>query len=360
MLLYPADEMAGMDEIVENDIWVFPNPKAGSKARHYEKDMRSRLGTDHINYYTSTSREDLRRMISWLAAKAEKNQTYIMAIVVGGDGTFHDTVNSDGDLGRIIFGYTDGGTSGDYLRTLNIKKHSRMCNLIDALRDNRVPLEERVKLVDMIRISYSLGDEEKSVKGLNLFSTGFDGEVCKKVNESATDGGVKKKMGFIPASLKVLKKYVPLEIEYIINGETKKKDVAKKVLSFIFINGQCAGSDMKYNPHGEIDDGLAECLIAQYSSKNKVKMDIIRLAFHVKYLRDNKIVDSPPLVDRYNRYGVRYVDKIQSMDLRIMNPEAAKEAYFESDGEHYQYEPTKPLHLEIMPKAIHVLHVPDN
>ena len=346
------------DEIIENGIKVIINPKAGSHARHVERDMRHRLSTDHVNYYISTSKQDIMQMVSQFAAEAKKRQTHTLVLPVGGDGTYHDAINADGDLDELIFGFTDSGSSGDYLRTLNTKKHSRMCKHINALREKKVPLEERVKLADMIKISYNLGDEEKSINGLNIFSIGFDGEVCKKVNSSVLQGGIKKKLGFVPASLQVLKDYVPLEIGYSINGEPDKKKVAKDVLSFILIIGQYAAGAMKYNPHGEIDDELAECLIAKYSSKKKVKLDIIRLAFHIKLLRDNKIVDSLPQANGYNKYGIMYLDKVKSAELKINNPEADKEYYFESDGEHYQYEPSRPLHLEVVSKAIKVLHVP--
>ena len=361
-----------IEEIRENGIHVLFNPKAGSHAGDIIKDTLYRFGTDHINYHIPSSKQDFKKMISWLAAEAEKRQTYIMIIIVGGDGTYHDTVNATGNLGRLILGLTDGGSSSDYTRTLGIKKYHRMCNLVNALIDNEVSLEERVKLADMIKISYNLGDEEKSINGLNLFSIGFDGEVCKKTNSSAIQGGIKKKLGYIPASIQVLRNYVPLDIEYIINGEPDSKDVAKNVLSFVLINGQYAASGMQYNPYGRVDDEKLECVIAQYSSKKNEKKDlpksafqmlkpafqVVRLAFHIKVLKDNKIVDSLPGESGYNKYGVKYLDGIKSMELKIINPEVGKESYFESDGEHYQYEPTHPLQIEVMPKAIHVLHVP--
>lgn len=349
--------LSSIEEIRENGIYVLFNPRAGSNSEHIKKSIKRELGTHHVNYYETTSRQDLRQMISWLAAEAKRKQTNFLVLPVGGDGTYHDTINTDESLDGLILGFTDGGSSGDYLRTLGIKKHVRMCELITALRDKKIPLEERVKLADMMKISYGLGDEQKSVNALNIFSLGFDGEVCKKVNCSVLQGGIKKKLGFIPAALQVLKDYVPLQVQYRINGELQE-NIAENVLSLITIIGQYAAGGMKYNPRGKVDDGLAECLIAQYSSKDKVKRDIIRLAFHIKLLRDNKVVDSLPLGDGYNQFGIRYSDNIKSAELRIINPDSGKESYFETDGEHYQFNPAKPLHLEVMPKALRVLYLP--
>lgn len=346
-----------IEEVVENGIWVLFNSKAGSNSERTKNSIKHMLGKDHVNYYDTASKQDLRQMVSWLAEKAKKNNTSILVVPVGGDGTYHDTINIDESLDELILGFTDGGSSGDYLRSLNTKNRSRMGKLINMLRKREIPLEERVKLADMMKISYGLGDEQKSVNALNIFSLGFDGEVCKKVNCSVLQGGIKKKLGFIPAALQVLKGYVPLQVQYRINGELQE-NIAENVLSLITIIGQYAAGGMKYNPRGKVDDGLAECLIAQYSSKDKVKRDIIRLAFHIKLLRDNKVVDSLPLGDGYNKFGIRYSDNIKSAELRIINPDSGKESYFETDGEHYQFNPGKPLHLEVMPKALRVLYIP--
>jgi diacylglycerol kinase family enzyme len=355
MHLTNLDEVIDLDEIIENDIWALFNPKAGSHARRIEKDARESLGTDHVNYYVSSSKEDLTRMVSWLAAEAEKKQSAIMVLIFAGDGGYNDAINASGDLKRLIFGFTAGGSSSDFARTLNMKKSHKTCKLINALRYKKIALEERVKPIDLIRISYTADNQEKVVKALNLFSMGFDGEVCKLVNSSAKNGGARKKTGFIPASLKVLKYYVPLEINYAINNDPERNDIAaKNVLTFTIINGRYAASGMNYNPYFEVSDGFVEAIIAKHRSK----LSLINRIVHLKFLQDNQHIDSLPGKDGYNRLGIRYEDKINSIALQVTNAAGKNEDYFETDGEHHKYDIQQPVRLQVLHHATNALYIP--
>jgi diacylglycerol kinase family enzyme len=342
-----------LEEIIENDIWVIINPNAGKRSKQVEKDLRQILGMDHINYYLSNSKQDITQMVSWLADKAEKRQSTIMVLVVGGDGTYSDAINASGNLKRLIFGFSDGGTSSDFARSLNTKTRHRTGNLVNALRENEAALEEHVKPIDLIRVNYKEDNQQKELRALNLFSTGFDGEVCKIVNESVETGGIKKKAGFVSVAKKVLKHYNPLDIEYILNDDLTKK-TALDVLTFVLINGRYAGSGINYNPYFDVSDGYIEGMIA----KKRGTLDMLNMAFHMKVLQDNRHIDLPPIKDGYNRLGVRYEDKINSITLQVTNAGEKKEGYFETDGEHQRYNPQHPVKIEVLPQATNALYVP--
>jgi diacylglycerol kinase family enzyme len=343
-----------LEEIIENDIWVIINPKAGKRSKDVEDDLRHILGMDHINYYLSNSKQDITQMVSWLAEKAEKKQSTIMVLIVGGDGTYGDAINASGDLKRLIFGFTDGGTSSDFARSLNTKTRHRTGNLVNALRENEVALEEHVKPIDLLRVSYTEDDREKELRALNLFSTGFDGEVCKIVNESVETGGIKKKAGFVSVAKRVLKHYSPLDIDYFINNDLVRKVTARDVLTFVLINGRYAGSGINYNPYFDVSDGYIEGIIA----KKRGTLDLLNMAFHMKVLQDNRHIDLPPVKDGYNRLGVRYEDKISTITLKVTNANGKKEGYFETDGEHQRYNPQQPVKIEVLHHATNALYVP--
>jgi diacylglycerol kinase family enzyme len=343
-----------LDEIIENGIYVIVNPKAGRRAHHIEKEMRQRLGTDHINYYISSSKEDITKMVSWLAAEAEKKQSTILVILVGGDGTYGDAINAEGDLSRLILGTADGGSSSDFAKTLNMKRPCRTCNLINALLDGEVALEDCIKPVDLMRINYTAGNQGKMIKALNLFSMGFDGEICKLVNDSVKVGGVKKKKSFVSAAIKVLKHYSPIDVEYTINNDPSRHGVAKNVLTYVVMHGEFAASGMRYNPYFKLGDGFAEAIIA----KHRNVPSLLRRIFHIKVLKDSQHIDLPPGKEGYNRLGIRYEDKISSINLQVLNANMDKENYFETDGEHHSYDPNYPVKIEVLPKATSALYIP--
>lgn len=343
-----------LEEIIENGIRVIINPKAGKRSKNVEDDLRHLLGMDHINYYLSNSKQDITEMVSSFADKAEKKQSTIMVLIVGGDGTYSDAINASGNLKKLIFGFTDGGTSSDFARSLNTKTRHRTGNLVNALRDDEVALEEHVKPIDLLRVSYTEDDQGKELRALNLFSTGFDGEVCKIVNESVETGGIKKKAGFVSVAKRVLKHYSPLNIDYVINNDLAGKVTARDVLTFVLINGRYAGSGINYNPYFDLSDGYIEGMIA----KKRGTLDLLNMAFHMKVLQDNRHIDLPPVKDGYNRLGVRYENKINSITLQVTNADGKKEGYFETDGEHQRYNPQHPVKIEVLPQATNALYVP--
>ena len=342
------------EEIIENSIQVIVNPKAGRRAHHIEKETRQRLGTDHINYYVSSSKEDLTRRVSWLAAEAEKKQSVILVIVVAGDGGYGDAINAEGDLSRLIFVFGDGGTSSDFAKTLNMKRPYRSCNLVNALRDGEITLEDCIKPIDLMRINYTAGNQEKTIKALNLFSMGFDGEICKMVNDSVKIKGVKKKKSFVSAAIKVLKHYAPIDVEYTINNDSSRHGVAKNVLTYVVMHGEFAASGMRYNPYFQLGDGFAEAIIA----KHRDVLSLLTRIIHIKVLKDRQHIDLPPGKEGYNRLDIRYEDKISSINLQVLNANAGKEDYFETDGEHHSYDPNYPIKIEILPKATSALYIP--
>jgi len=342
-----------LDEIISNNIWVVMNPNAGSKFKRREKDIHERLGTDHIQYYMSTGKEDVKRIISWLAGEAEKRQSNILVLVVGGDGTYCDAINAKGGLSRLIFGFTDSGTSSDYARTLHLRKHKKMCKLVNSILGGEVILEELVKPIDLIGVDY---DQNKSVKALNLFSIGFDGDVCKLVNDSYTEGGVKKKTSFVKASIQVLKDYKPINVIYEINNEPERCALVNDVLTLTVISGRYAASGMNYNPYGRVDDGALECLIAKHRSIP----DLLRRIFHIKVLKDKQHIDSPADESGFNKLGIRYENNIQAMSLKIEKPKEKDDFYLNVDGESQLVENTKHIiNIRVLPKAINAIYLPD-
>jgi diacylglycerol kinase family enzyme len=343
-----------LDEIVKNNIYVILNPKAGNRALQNQREARERLGTNHIIYYVSSSKEDLIKMVSWLAAEAEKKQSVILVLIVAGDGGYDDAINAEGDLSRLILGITDAGSSSDFAKTLNMRRFCRTFNLINALLEGEVNLEDCIKPIDLMRISYTAGNQEKATKALNLFSMGFDGEICKLVNDSAKVGGVKKKKSFVSAAIKVLKHYAPIDVEYTINNDSSRHGIAKNVLTYVVMHGEFAASGMRYNPYFELGDGFAEAIIAKHRSIPS----LLTRVFHLKVLKDSQHIDSPPGKDGYNSLGIRHESMISSINLQVLNVNGKGHDYFETDGEHHCYDPAYPLRLEVLPKATTALYIP--
>ncbi|HJX06109.1 MAG TPA: diacylglycerol kinase family protein [Candidatus Nanoarchaeia archaeon] len=363
-----------LEELLSEKIMVVQNPRAGSKAKKIRQDIAKRLGNEHFNYVFSEKKGDITRIVSDRIAEAEKKGKKAMIMVVGGDGTYNEAVNANGDFSRVLFAFVDGGTSSDFARSLNLRSSLKACNLVNKIMQKRVYLEDYVKASDLIKVSYDIENGKdakgrivvescKQVRALNLFSMGFDGAVCQRVNERYKTGGLLKKNIFLEEAIKVLKEYKPMEIVYSINDNTSKGNVIEDVLSLPVLNGVYAASGMKYNPYGEIDDGLLEALIVQKVRKRRIPsiLRIVNLAWHIMILKDSKLVDAKPEEKGYNKYKVKYIDQIERIEMNILNADENKPYYFNVDGEDHKLDnPGGAVIVENLAKRINVLYSPES
>ena len=349
-----------LDELLE-EIPVIRNPVAGSNSKKFERFLQDRLLQDRIKYYETNGKGDAGRILSERIAEAEKTNKKLMALIVGGDGTYNDAVNAKGDLSRVIFVPIPGGTSSDIARSLNLNNTVRTCNILTKVFEGDEDINDYVKPMDILGVKY---DEGKEVKAMNMFSLGFDGMLCKEVNTSRKKGGFGNKNIYVKKTLEIMKekRYEPVRIKYTLNNiyplnnTISKTAFADDILMLTIINTRCAGGGMNYNPYFSINDGALEGFLV----KNMGLKEASKLIWHVLLKKDDAHIISLRDIDGFNRFNVNYMPGIESARINIQDVDKKQEYYFNVDGEHQLLEhPELPVDVKVLPKATNVLYLPN-
>lgn len=341
-----------IDDLFE-EVPIIINPVAGADYKKFHKEMETRLGNDRFGYYVTQAKGDATKFVSEKLALAERADKKLMVLVAGGDGMYNEVVNAEGDISRVIFVPIPSGTSSDFARTLNLNKTGRSCNLLNKIFDGKEYLGDYVTSIDLINVSY---DHGKQVNAVNMFSVGFDGMLCKEVNESRKKGGFGKKNIFVKKAIEILKekKYSPIHMGYVLNNDPDKADVVDDVLMFTLINGRYAGSGMNYNPDFILNDSSLEGLLV----KNMTLSQALKLIGHVLVKKDDEHIKAKKGPGGFNRFGVNYLPGIESALINIFCVKDEQDYYFNVDGEHHKLEsPAADINVKVLPNATNVLYM---
>ncbi|MBN2459643.1 hypothetical protein JXB28_05135 [Candidatus Woesearchaeota archaeon] len=336
-----------------DEVPIIINPVAGADYKKFHREMEKRLGNDRFGYYITQAKGDATRIAGEKLALAEKAGKKLMLLAAGGDGMYNEVVNADADLSRMVFVPIPSGTSSDVARNLHLTNTGRTCNLLNKIFDGEEHLGDYVTGLDLINVSY---DKGKQVRAINLFSVGFDGMLCKEVNESRKKGGFGKKNIFVTKAVELMKnkKYSPIHIGYIVNNGHEKADTIDNILLFTIITGRYAGSGMNYNPDSILNDGLVEGLLV----KNMKLKPAMKLIGHVLFKKDNVHIRAKKDSKGFNRLGVNYLPGIESCLINILYEKAGQDYYFNVDGEHHRLEhPAAEIRIKVLPKATNSLYL---
>lgn len=301
------------------------NPVAGrGKTKQLLTDVKNYLNSVNINFkLVETSKPgDINRIL-----KNEKDH-FDRIIVIGGDGTMHELINSEKIQNKIL-GVLPTGSGNDFAFTLGLKKNIK--------KDLETLLNKKTLSLD---IGFAEVTEFSGKKFSFLFANslgiGFDAEVADSV----------KKINFIRGLfLYLLGVFITLKnYRYrtlsIITNDVKLKD---KFFMVSIGNGQTAGGGFKLTPLANPVDGLLDVCLVKKISKLKV-LRILPLAILGKHIKNKSIIylktdilfveSSDPIFIHAD--GEIITDQMKSLKVKILN----KYAHFITDGVAYANEKT--------------------
>lgn len=123
-------------------------------------------------------------------------------IVVGGDGTLHETINGFSDFDKVALGVIPCGTGNDFAAALNVPE--------DPVKAVDIILEETPKFTDFMQMP--------TVRGLNIIGTGIDVDVLKYYAAAKK----KTKLTYTKCLIKALAKFKYLNFAASADGGEKK------------------------------------------------------------------------------------------------------------------------------------------
>ncbi len=244
-----------------------------------------------------------------------------MIVAVGGDGTMNEVVNGffDGDdpvAESPILGLLPSGTGGDFRKTWGLSREPE-----DALRKLR---HGTLRPVDVGRIRWTEGGQEKQRYFANIASFGMSAVVSRKVNESSKLLG--GRLSFLKASVRALLEYrrgpVALTLD---DGEPTTTDLTVGAVCI----GRYFGGGMMVGARAEPGDGLFDVVTMSMTKLDLARMTSIYRGRHL----DNPRVDC--------RRATR-VRAEANGDGRV---------YIEADGEVFGHLPAR---FELVPAAYRI------
>ena len=175
-------------------------------------------------------------------------------IVLGGDGTLHDTLNSFVDFDNNYLGIIPLGTGNDFAAAAGIPT--------DIKKAAKLITTTTPRPVDYIEFNNGL-------RSLNAFGTGIDVDVLQR----AYAGKSAKRSKYLRAFIVCLLKFKSHNFTVRYNGVEEKHFGLIAAVG----NGRQIGGGIKLFPDAKIDDGYLDLCIVDFVSKPKLLGAFLKL-----------------------------------------------------------------------------------
>jgi len=172
-------------------------------------------------------------------------------VVVGGDGSVHETVNglvASGRSQEVELAVLPRGTGKDFVRSMRIPKD--LPSAIDIARAGRV------RTIDVGRASFVAWDGSQAEAFFaNFAGAGISGAIARRANASSKAAG--GRVSFLWATVAVFSRWRSAAMTATV-GETRRTGQMFEVLA---MNGDYAAGGMWVTPEAVPDDGSLDVLL---------------------------------------------------------------------------------------------------
>ena len=235
-------------------------------------------------------------------------------IIIGGDGTFHETINgmlNRLDKKKIPIGIIPGGSGNSFMMDLN---------LTDPIKATNAIINLKTKSIDVTKIHM----QKELLYSINLIGWGM-----------VTDVGIRSEnYRFIGPA-----RYTIASIIEIIFKKTRKalleindKKIQQEFTFIVACNSMNIGKGMKMAPKAKIDDGLIDVITVDGNIKRKRLLSVLPKLFTGEHIHE-------PEVNYYqtNKFSITSDNKdLLNIDGEIIG--------------------STPFKVEIIPKAIKIFN----
>ena len=265
--------------------YIIVNPRAGSgKTLSGWTEAERRLlergvpFTSVFTRYKSHARE--------LAQQAARDG-YRRFMAAGGDGTVHEMfcgildfcIATGTPAEEFLLGNIPIGSGNDWLRSLDVPR--------DIETAVRLVSEGASRMQDVVSVTNSEG---KVCCMANIGGTGFDSQVCERVN-ARKERGHRSKWIYLTSLIVTILKLKRLNVEVSGDGEVL---YSGPCFSVAFGNGRYSGGGMLQTAAAVMDDGLVDVMVVPV-------MPLLRIARELHRLFDGTTPQSSSLIYRQCR-----------------------------------------------------------
>lgn len=231
------------------------NPVAGGKnGKKMLKNLSliiNRLKEKNVAYkiFKTEKRGDATRLTQEIIKSGADN-----VVVVGGDGTLHETINGFSNFDKVALGIIPCGTGNDFAAALKIPENP--VKAVDII------LEEQPKFTDFMQMP--------TVRGLNIIGMGIDVDVLKYYAAAKK----KTKLTYTKCLIKALAKFKCIDFSaQTDDGETIKYNSFMACVA----NGYRYGGGIPVCPTATPTDNKLDFLAVKNLSKLKMIFAFIKL-----------------------------------------------------------------------------------
>jgi len=205
----------------------------------------------------------------------ENKQIFDRFIIVGGDGTAHDLINSK-SITDVICGIIPTGSGNDYAMTLKMKK---------SLEENlEVILKDNVSHLDIGFAEIENQDGRKLIaKFANSIGIGFDAAVAAGAQSITFISGLPLYL------LSVFKNVISYQMTHftVDADDFKYSDIAFMLAVGI---GKTAGGGFRLTPDAEADDGLLDFCLIKKVNKLEAVINLLPRAIIGKHINSFRVI----------------------------------------------------------------------
>ena len=229
-------------------IIINPASRSGKGQKLWEEIVRPYLAQERIDYIPYFS--DKPGEVAELARKLTQDATAerpINLIILGGDGTFNETVQGIRDFSAVILGYIPTGSSNDLARDLLIPRNA-------SLAVQQAFHSTNIHKMDVGLVTFPDGSERRFTVSCGM---GFDAAVCEEVNQSNFKVALNKiglgQLAYLAIAVKQLLTAKSVSCEMTLDG---KKYTWQKLLFLAAMIHRYEGGGFLFGPDAIDHDGI--------------------------------------------------------------------------------------------------------
>lgn len=261
-------------------IIVNPASRSGRGIKIWKDQIEPALlesGVPFQSYFSKKS-GDVRGLTREILSSATEHPVHL--IVLGGDGTMNEVVDSIPDPGEVIIGYIPTGSSNDFARDLGLPRDP--VRALDCILRSGNPT-----LMDLGTVTYEDGSSSRFCVSCGI---GYDAAICEEVLRSGMKKTLNKiglgKLIYLGVALKQLFATKPVSGRLTLdNGETV---TVRRMLFTACMLHRFEGGGFMFAPAADATDGILNMCVAGDLSKALILV-ALPTAFHGKHYRFNGI-----------------------------------------------------------------------
>ncbi len=308
-----TDRVEAPSFLRESGLVIFVNSVAGGgRARFYLAQIQKRFESSHVSvqFVMTNSAAELES-----SARKAISEGKRALFAMGGDGTFQALANAAFGA-EVVLGVLPAGAGNDFAAALGLPN--------DPVKAAEAILRGDPRFVDLVRVRTVEGRMRLYAGGGGI---GLDAEAARYATVAYRR--LPGRFRYIASALRVLVKYVPIEVRIDFPGGDLLSWEGRVLLTAV-LNSPTYGAGLRLAPGAALDDGLLDVVMIEDLSK------IGMLALLPRLMGSGELRTS-----RVKRW------RAQRVRLTTNRP-----CLFHGDGEIIG---TTPVDIEVVPRAIQVL-----